>query len=57
MKFEELLQDAENRGLQEGQSRLLLLISRMTQAGEAMYISRLSEDEDFLQKMYEKYQI
>lgn len=61
MKFEELLQDAENKGLQkgieQGQSRLLSLINKMTRAGESEYISKLSEDEEFLKEMYAKYHI
>ncbi len=61
MKFEELLQDAENKGLQkgieQGQSRLLSLINKMTRAGESECISKLSEDEEFLKEMYAKYHI
>jgi len=61
MKFEEMLQDAEKKGIEQGikqgQERLLNLINRMTEAGEAEAIPRLSKDAAFLQEMYIKYQI
>ena len=52
MKFEELLQDAQ----EEGQSRLQRLISKMTEAGEADKLARLA-DAVFLQEMYQKYHL
>ena len=60
MRFEELLQDAEKQGREEGceetQKRLCVLIARMTEAGEADRLSMLS-DADFLNEMFLKYQI
>lgn len=53
MRFEELLQDAEEKG----QERLLRLIRKMVAAGETEMIPRLSDDTVFLQQMYEKYQV
>lgn len=50
------LQEGHRAGLAEGENRMLLLIQRMTEAGEAELISRLSE-RDFLEEMYRKYKI
>ncbi len=44
-------------GIEQGTQRLLNLIAKMSEAGEADSISRLSEDADFLQEMYEKYSL
>lgn len=65
MRFDELLQNAEKvglargmeRGMEQGQERLLTLIDKMTEAGESEHIKRLAKDADFLQEMYEKYQV
>ena len=56
MKFEELLQDAEAQGREEGQGRLQKLISKMTEAGEVDKLARLA-DAIFLQEMYQKYHL
>lgn len=54
--LEEGRQEGHQAGLAEGENRMLLLIQRMTEAGEAELISRLSE-RDFLEEMYRKYQV
>lgn len=55
----EMLEDerivGRQEGRQEGENRLTLLINRMSNAGEAQFLSRLGEDADFLQEMYVKY--
>lgn len=64
MLFEELLADekAEGRmegrkeGRREGQAEVLLLVSKMLEAGESELISKLS-DLNFLEEMMKKYQI
>ncbi len=56
MKFEELLKDAREEGMEEGTARMQRLIERMTTAGEAHLTAKLS-DTDFLNEMYEKHQI
>ncbi len=44
-------------GRVEGENRLILLVQRMKETGESALIPRLFEDREFLQKMYEKYQL
>lgn len=45
------------QGMEQGTQRLLQLIAKMSEAGETDNISRLSEDADFLQEMYERYSV
>lgn len=60
MTFEEMLTDAREEGheagLAEGESRMGLLIRKMSEAGESDKLPLLS-DPVFLQEMYQKYQI
>lgn len=51
------MEQGMERGIEQGTQRLLKLIAKMSEAGEADNISRLSEDADFLQEMYEKYSV
>ncbi len=44
-------------GMEQGTQRLLNLIAKMSETGEADSISRLSEDAAFLQEMYERYSL
>lgn len=61
MRFDELLRNAEKHGveagIESGTNRLLALIEKMSEAGEGEYVVRLSKEPEFLQQMYEKYQI
>lgn len=69
MKFEELLQDSKEegrqeglqeglqKGLQKGQQRLLKLMERMSECGDAERLCELTKDKDLLEQMYKKYQI
>lgn len=45
------------QGIEQGSQRLLNLISRMNENGEADLIPRLSKDEVFYKKMLEKYNL
>lgn len=47
----------KRRGEKQGIKRLLELMNRMTQAGETEAISRLHQDEAFLQEMFRKYKV
>ncbi len=53
--IKEMIEDGRREGRQEGQSRLMLLITKMTQAGEVELLPRLGEDMDFCREMYVKY--
>lgn len=61
MKFEELLQKSEKRGLEQGcdlgQRRMLKLVNAMIKTGETEEVSRLEQEPDFLQEMLEKYHL
>lgn len=61
MRFEELLQDSKEEGRkegrQEGQQRMLELIDRMSEGGDADRIPELTKDPDLLEQMYEKYHV
>lgn len=61
MTFEELLQDSEEKGKQEGKreerQKLLKLIGLMSEGGDAEYIPVLTKDEMLLEQMYKKYQL
>lgn len=57
MKFQELLQNAEQKGVETGQQQILELTNRMIQAGETNQLSRLLEDHVFLQTMLKKYHL
>lgn len=56
MRFEELLQDEREEGRGSAESRMLTLIARMTEAGEADKLSMLT-DRAFLEEMYRKYEL
>ena len=47
--------EGRQEGRQEEQNRLMLLISKMTKAGESEQLSKLGDEPEFLQKMYIKY--
>lgn len=57
MKFEELLQQRESAGREEGQNQMLTLIKKMAEDGAADKIQRLAEDENFFNEMLEKYNL
>ena len=65
MQFEEMLKkehdkgnaQGRNEGRNEERARMLTLISNMASNGESEYIPRLSEDEEFCEKMLEKYNL
>lgn len=54
MRFEELLRKERREGRTENETRMLSLIAKMTEAGEADMLSNLT-DKAFLQEMYRKY--
>jgi len=54
MRFEELLRKERREGRTENEARMLTLIAKMTEAGEADKLSQLT-DKTFLQEMYHKY--
>lgn len=54
---EESRVQGRNEGIQEGQARLLKLISSMAGHGEADLIPRLEQDSAFLNAMYQKYNL
>lgn len=45
------------QGKKQGRESLLILIQKMTEAGEAGLIPRLSQEPDFLKYMYKKYKL
>lgn len=69
MMFEELLQSESRegfergrlegleQGLHQGTQRILILISRMNDNGEADKVARLSRDEEFCREMLKKYNL
>ena len=69
MRFEELLRDSKREGIEEGRSegitsgrmeereRLLQLIRRMSESGEADQIVRLEREPEFLERMLTKYRL
>ena len=61
MQFEEMLKKEHDKGNAQGRNeeraRMLTLISNMASNGESEYIPRLSEDEEFCEKMLEKYNL
>ncbi len=65
MQFEELLQERERNGREQGRAegiqigidRMLALTAAMAAAGEAEQIPRLSGDPAFLREMLAKYRL
>ena len=55
MRFEELLQQSEQQGREEGSRQMLALVEAMLAAGEVSEIPRLKTEPVFLQQMLEKY--
>lgn len=55
MRFEELLQQSEQQGREEGSQQMLVLVEAMLADGEASEIPRLKTEPVFLQQMLEKY--
>ena len=57
MRFEELLQQSEQQGREEGSQQMLTLVEAMLADGEASEIPRLKTEPAFLQQMLEKYHL
>ena len=57
MRFEELLQQSEQQGREEGSQQMLALVEAMLADGEASEIPRLKTEPVFLQQMLEKYHL
>jgi len=56
-----MIKHSEERGRKQGRKQgregMLILIQKMTEAGEAGLIPRLSQEPDFLKSMYKKYEL
>jgi len=49
------LDDIRTDGIEKGIEKLITLIKKMSEAGEAAQIPRLSSEPDFLESCYKKY--
>ena len=57
MRFEELLQQSEQQGREEGSRQMLALVEAMLAAGEVSEIPRLKTEPVFLRQMLKKYHL
>ena len=57
MRFEELLQQSEQQGREEGSPQMLTLVEAMLADGEASEIPRLKTEPAFLRQMLKKYHL
>lgn len=55
MQLEDMLRAREREGKCEGKQQILILIKQMSADGKADLIPRLSEDEEFCEKMLKEY--
>ena len=57
MRFEELLQQSEQQGREEGSRQMLALVEAMLAAGEVSEIPRLKTEPVFLRQILKKYHL